>query len=585
MFPQLFGKYVLEGELASGGMARVYLATLRGAGGFEKRLVVKQIRPEFASDEAFVERFVAEAKTAVELSHPNILPVYELGVENGTYYIAMELCEGVSLGRLIRKAPLSPEAGAYVGVELCRALEYAHRKAGIVHRDITPRNVMVDSEGGVRLIDFGIVTSFGRADGVRQVFGSPGHMPPEQFENGLLGPRTDLFALGTVLIECWTGKAPFRRATLEESHAALAEPVPALATMDERLAPLDALMAQTIALDVEKRPPDADAVGRPLRAFLRDVDLADVARDLGARVQALLDDVPSRVGVEPTSETSPDSGSGPGRTQTFAAREEVAVWSQEIGGTRRLSDSGSDVGSGTRPLLAADESEPTTAPETPATRRIEMAPEEPALAVESRNAASGATPLAWKSIGLGALAAFALMLWLFSSRDGAQHESDDIVPITTGVVRHSAPTSEPLPDVSAGAHEGPAPPEAPPDSPPTGASVPAPLDSKGPAPAPASSSGTTRPAASVPSDDSTTQARELGTLSMTSEPPSEVTVAGTPRGQTPIGNLELPAGRYALVFRNPTLGDQVRTTVEVAAGQHRRVHADFTTASPRVIVR
>jgi hypothetical protein len=72
---------------------------------------------------------------------------------------------------------------------------------------------------------------------------------------------------------------------------------------------------------------------------------------------------------------------------------------------------------------------------------------------------------------------------------------------------------------------------------------------------------------------------------MTSEPPSEVTVAGTPRGQTPIGNLELPAGRYALVFRNPTLGDQVRTTVEVAAGQHRRVHADFTTASPRVIVR
>ena len=94
MFPQVFGKYVLERELASGGMAVVYLATLRGAGGFEKRLVVKQIRAELASDDAFVKRFVAEAKTTVELSHPNIVPVYELGVEHGVYFIAMELAEG-----------------------------------------------------------------------------------------------------------------------------------------------------------------------------------------------------------------------------------------------------------------------------------------------------------------------------------------------------------------------------------------------------------------------------------------------------------------------------------------------------------
>src|SRR6187549_1603218 len=97
MFPQIFGKYVLEREIAAGGMARVYLATLRGAVGFEKRLVVKQIRTELASDEAFVTRFVEEAKTAVELSHPNIVPVYELGVEQGVYYIAMELCEGLTL--------------------------------------------------------------------------------------------------------------------------------------------------------------------------------------------------------------------------------------------------------------------------------------------------------------------------------------------------------------------------------------------------------------------------------------------------------------------------------------------------------
>src|SRR5262245_39315752 len=156
MFPQIFGKYVLEREIAAGGMARVFLATLRGAGGFEKRLVVKQIRPELASDQAFVSRFVDEAKTTVELSHGNIAPVYELGVEQGTYYIAMEYCEGVSLTQLLVSGALSPAEGAYVGVEICRALDYAHRRASIIHRDVTPRNVMIDSEGMVRLIDFGI---------------------------------------------------------------------------------------------------------------------------------------------------------------------------------------------------------------------------------------------------------------------------------------------------------------------------------------------------------------------------------------------------------------------------------------------
>src|SRR5579863_8804527 len=154
MYPQVFGKYVLERELARGGMARVVLATLRGAGGFEKKLVVKQIRDELACDDDFVTRFVLEAKTTVKLSHPNIVPVYELGVELGTYFLAMEFVEGASIAELLRaraqtadtRAGLSPEEGAYVGIEVCRALDYAHRRMNVVHRDVTPRNVMVDEE-------------------------------------------------------------------------------------------------------------------------------------------------------------------------------------------------------------------------------------------------------------------------------------------------------------------------------------------------------------------------------------------------------------------------------------------------------
>src|SRR5262245_47804610 len=149
-------------------MARVFLATLRGAGGFEKKLVVKQIRAELASDDAFVRRFVDEAKTTVELSHPNIVPVYELGVEQGVYFLALELCEGVTLAELVRAGRLAPSEGAYVGVEIARALDYAHRRRGVVHRDLTPRNVLVDDEGHVRVIDFGIA---GRAHvGEKEVF-------------------------------------------------------------------------------------------------------------------------------------------------------------------------------------------------------------------------------------------------------------------------------------------------------------------------------------------------------------------------------------------------------------------------------
>src|SRR5258708_977026 len=126
MYPQVFGKYVLERELARGGMARVLLATLRGAGGFEKKLVVKQIRDDLALDAEFVRRFVDEAKTTVALSHPNIVPVYELGVEAGIYFLAMELVEGVTIAELLAAGdgPLTPEEGAYLGIEVCRALDY-----------------------------------------------------------------------------------------------------------------------------------------------------------------------------------------------------------------------------------------------------------------------------------------------------------------------------------------------------------------------------------------------------------------------------------------------------------------------------
>jgi eukaryotic-like serine/threonine-protein kinase len=336
MFPQIFGKYVLERELAAGGMARVYLATLRGAVGFEKRLVVKQIRAELASDPAFVRRFVEEAKTAVELSHANIVPVYELGVEQGVYYIAMELCEGVPLAELLSAGgPLGPEEGAYVGIEICRALDYAHRRAGIVHRDVTPRNVMIDAEGAIRLIDFGIaapVADGAGAAGDVEVFGSPGHMPPEQIAGGALTPATDVFALGVLLIEAWTGHAPFRRPTLEQCREALRDTPPLVSEQVGELEPVAQLIAGAIALDPVARPQGPEQIARPLRRFLRDADLGDVARRLGERVRQ----ASARGGAsqEPRAGELLPAPAGSSETRTFAMRRDLAAWTSPA--TRKL---------------------------------------------------------------------------------------------------------------------------------------------------------------------------------------------------------------------------------------------------------
>src|SRR4051812_43994214 len=243
-------------------MARVVLATLRGAGGFEKRLVVKQIRDELSHDSQFVRRFVEEAKTTVALSHPNIVPVYELGVEQGTYFLAMELVEGLSLDQLLRheakggdRNRLFPEEGAYIGVEVCRALDYAHRRMKVVHRDITPRNVMIDEEGQIKLIDFGIAAPALVAG--QEILGSPGHMAPEQLDGSELGPPTDIFAVAVLLMEAWTGSAPFRRATPEECAAAVHGPHPRPSDFDPRLIPLDTTIARAMHVDPRKRHQEA----------------------------------------------------------------------------------------------------------------------------------------------------------------------------------------------------------------------------------------------------------------------------------------------------------------------------------------
>ena len=583
MFPQIFGKYVLERELASGGMARVFLATLRGAGGFEKRLVVKQIRPELASDQSFTQRFVAEAKTTVELSHANIVPVYELGAEQGTYYIAMEFCAGVSLAELLRAGPASPAEGAYIGVEICRALDYAHRKAGVVHRDVTPRNVMIDPEGMVRLIDFGIAAPASAARASGPAFGSPGHMPPEQLGPGPLTPAADVFAVAVLLVEAWTGRAPFRRESLAASARAMREARPELSAADARLAPLEALIRSALAHAASARPQTAEEFARPLREFLRPDDLGDIARRLGERVGERLRAIeaattgaerpsaPPRASQRPSRET----GGGSSATQTFAARGALLEWTAKI-------DSTPPPRSASAPQHLELESgmtapTPSEAPRSASsrTRRLAIGA---ALAVGLLSLA-GVGGRAW----LGARAASSAMSTRLASESPA-----DVAP-TSGAARSPAPKE---PSAAEAATESPARKSlattSPASEPPQPASE---LPAGAAATRPVASKATSKPRAPSPAEgnppraSNTSAPSSLARLQLTADPAAWVEIDGVRVGRTPLTNHGVSPGRHGVAFVNQMLGERLEATVGADAQHPVSVHADFSSANPRVYVR
>jgi serine/threonine-protein kinase len=563
-------------------MAIVYLATLRGAGGFEKRLVVKQIRAELANDAAFVERFVAEAKTTVGLSHPNIVPVYELGVEQGVYFIAMELAQGVTLADLLpASGRLSPEEGAYLGVETCRALDYAHRKAGIVHRDVTPRNVLVDEEGAVRLIDFGIAAPATVEGAARErVFGSPGHMPIEQLRGGRLTPATDVFAVGALLIEAWTGRAPFRRAAREESDAALSAPLPPLSLTEPRLAPLDALLARAVAFDAEERPQTPEELARPLREFLRSADLGDIARRLGQRVRAarrvsvpkLNNDVSALLtpqGTPVIGHKSSSSGDGPGTrpitsgqrpsvppaqtsvtrpiapsiiTETFAARDEVVEWA------RRASE---------RPPGL-----PSPSPQGIDTSDLDK---------PKRRGPLVATLLV---VSVGAVAALAVFVPKVSSTGDAKEPPAHVASVVPPALSTQATPTSPIPT---GASAEPSvvasrPTAAPPlpRPPHDGASTGAP-------------SALTPP--SLSSSAESTEESRVATLTVTADLAARVTIDGSSFGVTPIRGLKRSPGRHVVTLVSVELDERLRTTIDPKPGQTISIHAEFTRPVPALRVR
>jgi serine/threonine protein kinase len=224
------GRYHISRKIADGGMAEIFLGTQHGAEGFERPVVLKRILAPLVADPQFRNMLIDEAHVAMSLNHSNIVQVLDLGHVHGRYFLVMEFVDGWDLGQILARAAnakfaLPPEIILYIAAEICRALAYAHSRTrdgqplAIVHRDVSPQNVLISEQGEVKLTDFGIAKAMGRREHTHQgvIKGKLAFMSPEQASGAVLDNRSDLFALGTMLYLFFTGRRPFDAPTDLES--------------------------------------------------------------------------------------------------------------------------------------------------------------------------------------------------------------------------------------------------------------------------------------------------------------------------------------------------------------------------------
>ena len=202
----LADRYEIVSKIGAGGMSDVYKAKDHVLGRF---VAIKVLKPEFSEDRGFVAKFRTEAQSAAGLEHPNIVNIYDVGSEEGLHYIVMEYVEGITLKTYIeKKGQLSFKEAVSIAIQVARGIEAAHNKQ-IIHRDIKPQNIMISTEGKVKVMDFGIARAASSNTVSSDVMGSVHYSSPEQARNGFVDGRSDIYSLGIVMYEMVTGRVPF----------------------------------------------------------------------------------------------------------------------------------------------------------------------------------------------------------------------------------------------------------------------------------------------------------------------------------------------------------------------------------------
>jgi eukaryotic-like serine/threonine-protein kinase len=296
-------RYEIVRKLYEGGMGIVYEAEQLGARGFVKRVAIKVIRQNYADQKQFIENFIGEAKLVADLIHTNIVQTYHLGETRGIYFMAMELIRGVNLEQFSqqlsdRRRVLPKELAVFIVSRVARGLAYAHAKTnkdgaslGIVHRDVSFKNIMIAFEGDVKLTDFGIAKARGfLVDNEGEVVaGKADYMSPEQANFQITDKRSDLFSAGVVLAHLLLGKNLFKGPTSEDSRQRMMTlAIPDFRVLDQRVDDrLNEILHRALARDLEKRYPNADDLLYDLEHYIYHSGYGPTNETLGRFIREL----------------------------------------------------------------------------------------------------------------------------------------------------------------------------------------------------------------------------------------------------------------------------------------------------------
>jgi serine/threonine-protein kinase len=294
-------RYEVIERLDAGGMAEVFRGKSGSVEGFEKQVAIKRVLPHLAKNEKFVKMFLDEAKLSLHLDHANIVHVFDLAHSGETYFIVMEYVDGMNLKKLLEATRAAGErlpvqVAFYIGVEVCKALAYAHerkdsssRPLGIVHRDVSPPNILLSWEGEVKLTDFGLAKAATQLEATDPgvVKGKFGYLSPEAAWGEGVDHRTDIFAVGIVVWEMLSGKRLFQGQTDQETLLQVREcQVPSLRQFQAALPPsVDEILGRALARDPSKRYQTAREFGLAMSQFLFSVGLGVTSYDIAALMQ------------------------------------------------------------------------------------------------------------------------------------------------------------------------------------------------------------------------------------------------------------------------------------------------------------
>jgi serine/threonine-protein kinase len=464
-----FGSYRLLRRLARGGMAEVFLARQVGVEGFERRVALKRILPHLSESEEFRVMFLDEARLAANLSHPNVVHIYDFGKVDEYYFIAMEYVDGLDLGRLIRSAkarPLPFEHIARAFADVCSGLNYAHnvtdaqgRKLNLVHRDMTPQNVLVTYDGVVKVVDFGIAKAAFAAGRTRPgvVKGKFAYMSPEQVEGRTLDGRSDIFSVGICLYETVTGVPLFRRDDVKESMREIRDGKPIL---PEKFRPdvpdaLVSIMRKALATSRDSRYGSAAMMQLDLERYLKTAEKLGSSHHLGEYLKREFPKPPE----EEAGGTKPNAIGGDGthkQSPPTRPANELKDDSEELRLDASIDDAVTTPGKGLASALGVDDEDvPTVPDDEEMSTRVHLgsgAPQRPPAesAVKSGNTAVvppiGANRRALVAAAVAAVTVMAAGLFAFKPWSSTREAKTVIVPVPQpGPIVTPLPVEKPKP--------------------------------------------------------------------------------------------------------------------------------------------